>query len=757
MIKGLFTEGAALKIEATKRLSLDVKESFRPSLVEELQSEGWFVDRQMIKSVRMRRPKAHDVAFEDRVWAMFARLGFEQLNKGRDFRLVWGESDNESRQVDVFAMDAETIVVVECKSSGAAQAPAETFKDVAEIIRGSRESLMRKLASAFPGRKVKFVLATNNFSVSAESIDRIEAMQIAYLDELAVDYYLELANHIGVAAKYQLLGHLFRGMKIPGLEGKVPAIRGRMGSKTYYSFMIEPERLLKLSYILHRSVGGGRSTDAYQRVIKKARLKAVQKFVDGGGFFPNSIVLNIDADVSRLRFDDAGVREGESRLGVLHLPQTYASAYVIDGQHRLYGFAGSKRADSELVPVVAFVDMSPSDQVQLFMQINENQQAVPKNLRNTLNSDLLWYSHNKREQAKALTLRVGQWLGEEKTSVLKGRVVLGEDKVTNLRCISLDAVRRGLDKGGFIGEFTASEMRRAGTFYRGSVEPTLRPLSTFLELAFERLASGLPVQWDLGKADGGFVFINNGVEALIRILGEIIQQYERENRFNAKRISPKEVFLHLEDKIDAIISGLSGLSAEEGAELKKTYGGSAGNVFWRKLQEFVKAADPEFEAEGLEEWQRAQAKQFNTESFAMIRDIETFLHDDVRLRLEKQYGASWWKVAVPPEVVQDAHALKIKKELSGENTEPVDWWDCLHLSAYHRILAYKQKIWDECFSADYTAPSAKRSGGSWKDKSSWMNELIRIRNTNSHEYSVTEDEHKFLVALHSWLGLADSD
>ena len=85
-----------------------------------------------------------------------------------------------------------------------------------------------------------------------------------------------------------------------------------------------------------------------------------------------------------------GKVEGEAKLGMLHLPQTYRAAYVIDGQHRLYGYADSERAGQDLIPVVAFVDLPRSEQVRLFMQINENQQAVPKNLRNTLNAELLW-------------------------------------------------------------------------------------------------------------------------------------------------------------------------------------------------------------------------------------------------------------------------------------------------------------------------------------------------------------------------------
>src|SRR5690606_23521397 len=111
-------------------------------------------------------------------------------------------------------------------------------------------------------------------------------------------------------------------------------------------------------------------------------------------------------------------------IGFLHLPPKYRSAYIIDGQHRLYGYAHSSRAQTELVPVVAFVDMDRAKQLEMFMDINENQQAVPKNLRLTLKADLEWESLDKRKQAQALKLKVAQLLGELKSSPLRGRVLI---------------------------------------------------------------------------------------------------------------------------------------------------------------------------------------------------------------------------------------------------------------------------------------------------------------------------------------------
>lgn len=52
------------------------------------------------------------------------------------------------------------------------------------------------------------------------------------------------------------------------------------------------------------------------------------------------------------------------------------------------------------------------------MDINENQKAVPKSLRVTLNADMLWESKDPNERRQALRSKIAQMLGEEPTSPL---------------------------------------------------------------------------------------------------------------------------------------------------------------------------------------------------------------------------------------------------------------------------------------------------------------------------------------------------
>ena len=94
--------------------------------------------------------------------------------------------------------------------------------------------------------------------------------------------------------------------------------------------------------------------------------------------------------------------DSNAQLGILSIPNAYGIAYIIDGQHRLYGYAGSDYKRTNTIPVVAFENMESREQLQIFMDINENQKAVSKNLRLDLEEDINWESLQVDSRLKAL-------------------------------------------------------------------------------------------------------------------------------------------------------------------------------------------------------------------------------------------------------------------------------------------------------------------------------------------------------------------
>lgn len=748
----LLSEGSVRR-EVTRRLSPHVRVKIPVARRQEYEDKGWVFEKALKHDIWMRKLKRHDLAFEDQVWAMCAKLGFNYLSRGRDLRIRYGKNDNESKQIDVLAADDEVVLVIECKSSDAEQPRTEGFKTEIESIQGYRAGLIGAIRAQFPDHKVKFVFATNNINVSKDTTSRIQSADIAHLDEDGIAYYLELASHLGTAAKFQLLGSLLQGQQISAMDATVAAIRGKMGGHTYFSFAIEPDRLLKLSYVLHRNNANLRWMPTYQRIIKKARLKRVTDFVGGGGFFPNSLIINIDNGGKNLKFDRSDKQAGSTTLGILHLPRKYRSAYVIDGQHRLYGFAHSNRASSELVPVVAFVDLPGEKQLELFMQINENQQAVPKNLQNTLNADLLWTSPDMRKRANALKLKVAQLLGEQKNSPLRGRVILGEEQSTDRRCVSLDAVNRGIDRGRFIGEFTNNSVKKFGSFYRTSNDDTLDPLTDFLELCFGYLRDELPTQWNLGRGDGGFVFTNAGVEAILRLIGDIVDFLAVSGRINPREDKAADVFSQSREVLSHLVAYVSTLSVENVTEFRSWLGSGGPTKYLRRFQVAIADAVPGFAPEGLADWIANQDKQFNVDSYAMVSDIEAHLRKDVRQKLEDEFAAAWYKDGVPKKIYSETESRRAEKQYEAGPGEAIEWWDCLYLINYRDIVLHGNMVlWNKLYDADYTLPSDKKAS-SWKDKSSWIVRLNDVRNKVMHGGSVTEEEYGFLQSIYSHFDL----
>ena len=87
----------------------------RQAVRKEYEDNGWEFSRDFSKSIKMKIVKSHDLTFENKVWVMISNLGFDFLNKDRNFVLPF---DNENtQQIDVFAKDNECAIYVECKSS----------------------------------------------------------------------------------------------------------------------------------------------------------------------------------------------------------------------------------------------------------------------------------------------------------------------------------------------------------------------------------------------------------------------------------------------------------------------------------------------------------------------------------------------------------------------------------------------------------------------------------------------------------------
>ncbi len=158
----------------------------------------------------------------------------------------------------------------------------------------------------------------------------------------------------------------------------------------------------------------------YQRTLKKNRVVGIsQNIKKGEGLsFPNSILISVPNLT-----DSIAKPEDCPKVVKIHVPLSYNTCRIIDGQHRLLGFSAvpSELQKMYSLPVIALQDYDRKKEIKTFVDINSKQQRIDVNLILLLKSDLDW-KKNTKEYKEKIAVGVSQSLND---SFLKNRVYFG--------------------------------------------------------------------------------------------------------------------------------------------------------------------------------------------------------------------------------------------------------------------------------------------------------------------------------------------
>mgnify|MGYP000092187452 CR=1 FL=1 len=754
--------GKELITAKNKRKNLYIEARERKVALEELEEEGWeyVKDYADSKFVKVRKEKPFYERFEDQIWLLFFQMGFKHLNRDANFKMNYDFNNPDfTQQIDVFAADDETILIVECKSSE--DLNEVQFKKDIEKLHGQMEGLRKCALKQYPGRKVKFIWATHNCIMSAKDIKRLQEWDIIFFSDSTIQYYSELVKHLGTCSRYQLEPQkyletdIYRiSVEIKKMQNKVLAIKGKMGGHEYYEFSIEPEKLLKIGYVLHRNEANKNMMPTYQRIIKRKRLKEVQSFINDGGYFPNSIIISIDSGGRKLQFDESPTKldDSISKIGVLHLPKRYHSAYIIDGQHRLYGYSDSEYANTNSIPIVAFVDLDRSEQLKLFMDINENQKSVSKTLRITLNSDMLWDSPNQNERRDAIRSKIAQMCGEEQSSPLLGRVVIGEDEKNNIKCITIQAIQLALQKCSFFSTFAKNNtIATNGSFDVGDNQATIDRFYPFLEGCFKTVKNECETEWSLGEQ--GILTINRGIQGIIRIINDVVNLLIAQNKLFPLTQDIDDIINEVEYYMSPLLNHINKLTEEQRIELKSFYGGGAENKYLHYFQKVIHDSLTDFNPEGLEEYIENTTKEYNATSKEYIYAIEEKLKDVIAESLQEYYGDKWLIKGLPKTTYKEAEKAASDKNyelLSNDEESDIEPWDCISLSDCKDIVVYSRN-WSEIFESIITRPEDLILSTK-EQKTEWINTISKEQNKLSKStYSVPKSSFELISNIYAWL------
>lgn len=478
------------------------------------------------------KPKTVGEKHEDRLWTLLHGMGAQFLNT-RGLELVIRERGGarKTKEIDVLAVIDRTVFVIESKAS---EKPTTRSlkKDIAEMakVKKSVERAVCKLLQRSSRGWTRFVWAMATSNIKYTENDRIDLGEHGMMlwDEKDVTSLEELVRLTGNAARYQIYGLLFHDRAIEGRPVRVPAIKSNMGrdpetgeTHDYYSFVAHPQQLLEIAYV-HRLTQSAsyldvtRLSGAYQRMLSKDRKNKIEAFIrERGGFFPGSVIVNFTRAVTEEPIaEGAGTGADGVELVMLTLPRHYASAWIIDGQHRLYGFADIAERNTETLPIVAFVKEPASVQTKIFVDINENQKKVDASLLYDLYEVLYEDSDNPRELELRAISRIGKLLNSERWSPFQGRIQvpsLQNNGVLNFRpiCYEIERLRlvRQQPQGG--GLLFCKD-------YDETVDFAARRVAAFYDV----FKSEMPKEWEAGTEH--FLCTNAGFIILTGILQDIL-------------------------------------------------------------------------------------------------------------------------------------------------------------------------------------------------------------------------------------------
>jgi DNA sulfur modification protein DndB len=694
--------------------------------LEEMQKAGWQVKKHLKKKrVLVFRDKPRPALLEGRVWTLLYQMGFDILSGKGGAKLVHAgdKPDGPENQLDCVAVDNEVALAVECRTAQESQKDSDFQGRLAKFstLRKTFSDDVRKQFESDNKRQIGMLMFVWDLLHSETDHDRAEDQNVVVFNEKQLTYFEDLVKHLGIAARYQFLADVFPGKPIPGLEIKVPALQTKIGNFTAYTFSIQPEYLLKIAFISHKARGEGVDATAYQRMIKKPRLKKIAKYISSeDAYFPTNVVLNIEKS-KYVRFD-LGKQEGSpqgAKVGWLYLSPAYKSAWVIDGQHRLFAYAGHKRAATSRLHVLAFDGLPSSIQMKLFVDINHEQKSVKRNLLDDLWAELHWDASDDEKRMRAVASKAIKVLNEKEESQLYQRILLSDEKSSDSKCITLSSLVTALDMSFFIVHLKKN-VTEHGPLWAGDNDSTMKRTMTVVGGWLDCVAKNALDWWNLGAGQGGGLATNNGVTVCINVLKSVLEYLEKKG-YKLVKLSDHEVSELLASFGTDLGKYLSAMSADERAYFRSLQGGAGQSKGTKIFQEGLHNQHADFLPTGLLEFMESKKNNNNVEGREITTRIEHALQDRVLSVLKAQFIANskaWWFDGVPLNV---RTKVRNKMEESGAKAGSEEQnFDIVH---YREIIKENWLMFQDVFGYET---------GSKDKQTSWINEVNSMRNIVNH-------------------------
>ncbi|HJZ04716.1 MAG TPA: DGQHR domain-containing protein, partial [Patescibacteria group bacterium] len=422
---------------------------------------------------------------------------------------------------------------------------------------------------------------------------------------------------------------------------------------------------------------------------------------------------------------DPKTDQGSGLLGWLDIRPAYKSAWIIDGQHRLFAYSGHEKAPNTRLSVLAFEGLLPSKQAELFIDINSKQKSVQRSLLQELYAELHWDAEEPKFRVRAIVSKAIHVLGADPESALYQRIQTADVAKDPTRCITFTSVHGAIDKPGFyIAKERHGNVLEYGPLWAGDNEATLKRTVYVLNNWLNTIRAGAFDWWNKGSGEGGGLAMNDGVATCVNMLRSVFQYLDKDGQ-KLVHLDNEDLFNCVKDYAGVLGDYFGSLSEEDRRRFRDLRGIQGQTTRRRRCEQAIRERFPSFNPPGLEEFLKLEKAQTNSKAKEIIDRIETTLQKVVLEELRRQFGSDesqWWMLGVPKLV-----RLKVTQRFEEDDGKRGGKEYYFDLIDYKQIALNNWELFESILAYAKTGNKDKRT--------SWMNVLNEKRKIVSHASS----------------------
>lgn len=619
----------------------------------------------------------HHEEFVNEIRKMLIDSGFKKEE------IVKQGATEEGPDIIINIKEKPNRILIQCKE---ALEPSTMYSGIGNLIR-TYDSLRREYKANMAMLILKNYDIPEKYKKKEKIKEILKKKKVVYWNHDVTQFYKETVKSLGKPyAKFFILRDMGISIELTKKPIKVKSFQIKQSKRgePLWIFLIEPKKLLNIAYVFRR---GTKDPDAYQRMLNSSRLGDIGSFLsEKNSILANSILVS---------FEDKNVKYSNGQLSI---PNKTCSVWVIDGQHRLYGFSKldekldedeKKEILKNFKLVAVGIKMKPRIQAKLFTDINSNQRRIDRNLL----LDLFDYLDIEMEEGILRRIRSAKSLRKFEPFKNRIKILYTDDGSTTLANI--------VDYKQF-----EDIIRKKGS-------------SKLVKDFFQAMKDTFPIEWEDSK---NYVFsTNKGIRMLLSLLVRIRNYFENKQK-DASYESIKNVLSKLKEST----------LREPNYFKNETYVGKAlgaGSPDLVSRDMWATRIDEKL-SDFLSETER---NNIMYDSKRILQQLETKLRTTIENKLSTL--PNWWLDRVPVDVRGRAEDRKRKNEkiwpwYRSTEKSPLAFVD---FSDYTKIILRKNnwELFQPIFRDDIIT-------------SSKLKELEFVRNNISHNRKLSSEEMEHL-------------